>query len=140
VAPPTLRMLTQHKTYINAPILHEGEHYRIRDDVNNSIVNTAKDQLTKIRDGGAPTTSNYTKSPVVDSINVELCEPIQINRDVYPNMHDQNPLQCMPTMHTQIGARELPNTAWRMDTCITENLKGNYLINNIVHKSSGDYE
>ena len=134
VAPTTLRQLTQFKTHNNPAILHEGTKTRSRNDITNSLVNIAKEAAVIARDSGAPTTSNYDKGPTFDYTMVELCEPIQVNRNLYPNMEGQRPLQCVPTMYTRI-ANVLPQQSWRFDTCITENLKTNPFVNNTQHKS-----
>jgi hypothetical protein len=136
-APPTLRQLTQNKTHNNPAILHEGQKTRARGDINNSLVNIAKEESVIIRDEGAPTTSNYTKIPIYEHVNVELCEPIQINRDVYGNMEGQRPLQCVPTMHTRV-ANQFPQwSAIRLDPQnVTDNLRNNFLVNNLVHKAT----
>jgi len=129
IARPTMRQMTQHKTH-NNPIGH-AEKQRSRADVSSSLVNVMKDITNKNR---APTTSNYDKGPTHDYTMTEFCEPIQINRDIYPNMEGQRPLQCVPTMHTRFG-NVLPQWSWRFDTCVVDNLKTNPFINNIVHKS-----
>jgi hypothetical protein len=134
IAPPTMRQLTQNTTQYNPVTLHEGQKTRTRSDANNSLVNHMKEQVAIVRDGGAPTTSNYNKIPTYEHTMVELCEPIQIDRDVYGDMHGQRPLQCVPTMYTRI-ANVLPQQSWRFDTCITENLKLNPYINNTQHRS-----
>ncbi len=131
---PTLRNLTEVKTYYNPVTLHEGQKNRARDDAWNSLVNVTRDDVTVIRDGGAPTLSNYNKTPTYEHTMVQLCEPIQVNRDLYGNMSGQRPLQCIPTMHTRIP-NVLPQHSWRFDTCITENLKNNPFINNTQHKA-----
>lgn len=134
IAPPTLRQLTQEKTYQGPTILHEGQKTRGRNDANNSLVNDAKEQAVIIRDGGAPTTSNYDKGPTYDYTMVQMCEPIQINRDIYGDMQGQRPLQCVPTMHTR-QANVLPQQSFRFDTCVVDSLKTNPFINNTQHKS-----
>jgi len=135
IAPTTLRQLTQHKTHYNGPILHEGQKTRTRADAENSLVNIAKEKAIITRDGGAPTTSNYEKGPTYEYTMLQLCEPIQIKRDLYPRMVGQRPLQCVPTMYTRIP-NVLPHiTSVRIDSCVTENLKSNPFINNIIHKS-----
>jgi len=137
VAPTTLRQLTQNTTHYNGPIMHEGQKTRVRKDAENSLVNIAKEKAVIARDGGAPTTCNYEKGPTYEYTMMQLCEPIQIQRDLYPSMDKgyQRPLQCVPTMYTRIP-NQLPNgIAWRFDTCITENLKSNPFINNTQHKS-----
>jgi len=134
VAPNTLRQLTQDTKQLNPPVLHEGYKTRRRKDVDNSLVNIAKENAIIGRDGGAPTTSNYNKGPTLDYSMVQICEPIQINRALYGHKEGLRPLQCTPTMYTRV-ANVLPQQSWRFDTCIVNNLKTNPYINNIVHKS-----
>jgi hypothetical protein len=135
VAPTTLRQLTQNVTRLNPAKLREGEKNRNRGDANNSLVSLSKEKAVIARDGGAPTTSNYEKAPCYDYTMVQLCEPVQINRDVYGDMHGQRPLQCIPTMHSRI-ANVLPNVvAQRFDTCVLSSLKDNVFINNTQHKA-----
>ena len=133
---PTLRQLTQNKTQYGPVNLQEGSKTRTRSDVKNSLVNVTKDHITVVRDSGAPTTCNYEKIPTYEHTLVEMCEPIQIDREVYANMEGQRPLQCVPTMHTRV-ANTLPQvSSWRFDTCVTENLKTNPFINNTQHKAT----
>ncbi len=134
-APNTLRQLTQNKTHINPAILVEGLKQRNRADANNSLVNIGKEEVVVIRDNGAPTTSNYEMIPTFENTMVELCEPIQVNRDLYGTMVGQRPLQCVPTMYTRIG-NQLPEQSWRFDTCVTSNLANNPYINNTQHKAA----
>ena len=135
VAPTTLRQLTQNKTYQGPLILHEGQKTRTRSDADNSLVNVGKETAVIVRDAGAPTTSNYEIGPTYDYTMVELCEPIQINRDVYGQAYGQRPLQCVASMHTRI-ANQLPQLSWRnVDPCLLSSLNSNPLINNLVHRS-----
>jgi len=133
-APNTLRQMTQNKTHLNAPILHEGKKQRRRKDAYNSLVNITKDNITVVRDGGAPTTSNYNKIRTFEQTMTQICEPIQSNRRVYGQMVGQRPLQCMPLMYTRTG-RTLPQQSFRFDTCVVDSLKTNPYVNNLVHKS-----
>lgn len=90
---------------------------------------------TVTRDGGAPTTCNYDIGPVYDFTMVQLCEPIQINRDVMGQAYGQNPLQCISTLYTRQPSL-VPEQEWRNnDPCILSGLKSNPLINNTQHKS-----
>ena len=133
-APNTMRQMTQNNTHLNAPILHEGKKQRRRKDAYNSLVNINKDNITIIRDGGAPTTSNYDKIPTFEHTMVQICEPIQSYRRVYGQMIGQRPLQCLPLMYTR-GGRVLPQQSWHFNNYPEESLKTNWLINNISHKS-----
>lgn len=134
IAPTTLRQLTQHKTYQGPLLLHEGTKTRGRGDAENSLVNIGKDIVGTVRDNGAPTTCNYSIGKVYDFTSMQLCEPIEINREVYGSAPWQNPLGCIPTMFTT-QPNQLPEINFHFDTCVTDCLKGNPLINNLVHKS-----
>jgi len=134
VAPTTLRQLIQNKTYQGPAILHEGTKQRGRNDANNSQVNIAKDQSTIIRDNGAPTTSNYEKGPTYEYTMFEACEPIQIDRDLYGHAYGLGSLGCVPTMYTR-AVEPIPEENLRFDTCVTDSLKTNPFINNLIHKS-----
>ncbi|QKF93955.1 hypothetical protein QKU48_gp0497 [Fadolivirus algeromassiliense] len=135
VAPTTLRQLTQNKTYQGPLLMNDASKTRSRGDANNSLVNVGKERAATVRDGGRPTTSNYEVGPIYDYTMVQLCEPIEINRDIYGQALWQNPLQCMPTMYTRMP-HQLPQVdQWRLDTCVLSNLNSNPYINNVVHKS-----
>ena len=132
IAKPTLRLLTENNNHLNPAYFVNKE--RVREDANNSKVNIMKDMVTKIRDGGAPTPSNYEKGPMYDYTMVQLCEPTQVKRDLYGNMEGQRPLQCVPTNYTRVK-NGLPEESWRFDTCVVDSLKTNPFINNTQHKS-----
>jgi hypothetical protein len=134
IAPPTIRQTTQNVTQYNPLIMHEALKERTRGDIDNSIVNLSKEFVSTVRDGGAPVTSNYEKIPTYEQTMVQLCEPIQIDRELYGNMSGQRPLQCVPTMYTRFG-NTLPEQSFRFDTCVVDSLKTNPYINNVVHKS-----
>ena len=110
-----------------------SEKQRSRGDANNMLVNISKETVIKGA-GRAPTTSNYNKGPTLDFSNVQVCEPIQLNRDLYPKMASMN-MHNLPIAHTQIGNRILPQHEWRIDRHTTENLQGNPLINNTQHRA-----
>jgi hypothetical protein len=133
IAPTTLRQLTENTTANGPPVLHEGGKTRGRADANNSLVNIGKDYANTVRDGGAPTTSNYEKAPTYEHTMVQMCEPIQINRDLYGSMPGQRPLQCVPTMYTRV-AQPLDQNSWRWDSHVADNLAGNIFVNNTQHK------
>jgi hypothetical protein len=135
IAPTTLRQLTQNNTYQGPLTHHEGQKTRGRSDAANSLVNIQKEATNIVRDGGQPVTSNYPKGPNYEGTMTQMCEPIQLNRELYGDMSGQRPLQCLPTMHTRV-ANVFPHiTADRIDTCITQNLATNPFINNTQHKS-----
>jgi hypothetical protein len=126
----THRQTYSKNNYVAPAGFHEKQ--RSRGDISNMLVNEIKE---KSLTGRAPTTSNYNRGPVMDFSTVQLCEPIQINRDLYPSMNRMNTLDCLPIAHTRIGNRNLPNSEWRIDEHISENLQGNPFINNTQHKS-----
>lgn len=128
-APTTKRQMTQHNNYVNPASYHEKQ--RSRADANSMLINEAKEAILK---GRKPTTSNYNKGPTMQFTNVELCDPIQINRELYPTMYGQNVMQCLPTTHTQIGNRQLPNAGWRFNNHIADVLRTNPFVNNTQHR------
>nr|QBK88366.1 MAG: uncharacterized protein LCMiAC01_00300 [Mimivirus LCMiAC01] len=134
IAPATIRQQTQNTAQLNPAIHHEGQKQRRRADARNSLINISKDMVTVKRDGGYPTTSNYDKGPTYEHTMVQLCDPIQVNRDIYGGMYGQRPLQCIPTMYTR-QSNILPQHSWRFDTCVTESLKTNPFINNTQMKA-----
>jgi hypothetical protein len=134
VAPTTLRQLTQNKTYQGPLVLTEGLKTRLREDAENALMDINKEASMFVRDGGAPTTSNYDIGPIPDFTLFEVAEPIQINRDVYGQAIWQNPLQCIPQMYTRTP-NKLPEQSFRFDTCVMDNLKGNPYINDTQFKS-----
>ena len=126
---PTRKDLVVNNTYIGPTGYHEKQ--RGRADVNSMLLNDSKEQILK---GRAPTTSNYNKGPTMQFTTVNLCDPIQINRDLYPTMYGQNVSQCLPTIHTQIGNHMLPQTGWRINSHVADNLRYNPFVNNTQHK------
>jgi hypothetical protein len=132
---PTLRNLTEVRTHYNPVTLHEGLKERARDDAQNSLVNIAKDYATVIRDGGAPTTSNFEKIPTYEYTTTHLREPIQISRDLYADMYDQRPLQYIPSLQTRLP-NVLPQNTWRFDSYVSDNLRNNPFVNNTQHKAT----
>ncbi|MBA42403.1 MAG: hypothetical protein CMF62_00150 [Magnetococcales bacterium] len=129
----TMREIHINKNYVNPTGFHEKN--RNRHDANMSYVNIGKEEIA-MANGRSPTTSNYEKGPVKEAINMQLSEPIQVNREKYPNMNGQNPLQCVPTMHTRMGYQLPQWSSLRFDTCIPPAvLKFNPYINNTQHKS-----
>ena len=130
IAKPTLRQMTQNKIH-NNPAGH-NEKQRARGDASNSYVNTTREVVAQ---GRYPTTSNYEKGPCYQFTMVNLCEPIQVNRELYGTAYGHNVNQCMPTMYTRMGY-SLPQTGWRKYTKhIGSNLQSNPFVNNTQHKS-----
>jgi len=134
IAPTTLRQLTQNKTYQGPLTFHDKQKERVREDAKNSLVNVGKERVNIVRDGGAPTTSNYEVGPLHDFTMVQLCEPIEINRDVYGTAYGQKPLQCIPLMYTR-QAPELPQWTEQYDPYVLQSLNTNPFINNTQNRS-----
>jgi len=134
IAKPTMRQMTENKTYQGPLIRHDATKTRSRADAYNMLVNVARDEDNIVRDGGAPVTSNYEQIPTYEHTMVTLKEPIQVNREVYGDMHGQRPLQCIPTMQTRYPS-DYPSLGWRFDTCVAKQLASNPLVNNTIHKS-----
>ena len=95
-----------------------------------SQVNVMKE---KIAAGRAPTTCSYTKCPSAEGTIVQLCDNIQINRDLYPDI-TQQVTPKMQTTYTR-PSHELPNDQWHFNSYVTDNLQGNQYINNTQHRS-----
>ena len=131
---PTRRDQTQNKTYQGPLQIQDGGQTRRRADIENALINSGKEQIEKVRDGGAPTTSNYSVAPTMDFTMVQLCEPIQINREVFGTAYGQNPLNCVPTMYTS-KSHQLPNDEFRFNTHAVLNLAGNPFLNDSQFKS-----
>ena len=132
-APTTLRQLTENRTYINPAHMHEGEKTRRRNDIDNSLVNVWRDKINVVRDGGAPTPSNINKGPTFEHTMVQLCEPVQINRELYANRTSQS-IRCNPTMYTRIP-NQLPQQSNHFYSWVDDNLQNNPYVNNTQHKS-----
>ena len=98
------------------------------------MLNVAKDEYTVIRDGGCPTPVNYNVGPKADFTLTKLCEPIQIDRDVYGTAIGYNPLGCVPMEHTRFPS-QIPRQNLRLDTCILDGLKTNPYVNDTQNKS-----
>ena len=69
----------------------------------------------------------------MDGTMVQLCDNIQIIRDMYPDISQQITPK-MQTMYTR-SSHELPNDEWHFNTHVTDNLKENPYINNTQHRS-----
>ena len=106
------------------------EQPRGRGDANNTRVNTAKEVVAR---GRRPTTSNYDKGPTSEFTLFSFCEPIQINRELYPEPK-HNTTDKLGSLSTR-SAHPLPPQGWHFYSYVDENLKGNPYINNVVHQS-----
>jgi hypothetical protein len=99
----------------------------------NAFIDDRKQILAEAADR-APTTSNFNKGPTFEYTETRVCEPIQVNRDLYGTAFNQNPLQCVPTVYTQNGDT-LPQQSWRFDSHIVDSLQNNPFVNNTQHKA-----
>ena len=52
----------------------------IDNEEKNALINIGKEQVITVRDGGAPTTSSFTKGPAYEYTMTQFCEPIQISK------------------------------------------------------------
>lgn len=96
---------------------------------NNSRVNIERE---KIAAGRRPTSSKYSKGPTMDGTMVRLVEPIQINRELYPENYDTAE-RVDP--HLTKDKHTLPYQTWHFYSHVDDNLQGNAYVNNIIHKS-----
>src|SRR5205085_7969583 len=87
IAPITARQTTQNTNYIS-PLKSATDKERTREDVMNWIQNYSKDELSVLRDGGMPTLSGMNKGPNSDFTQNKVIVPLNIERDIYPDMSD----------------------------------------------------
>jgi hypothetical protein len=105
------------------------ENQRGRGDANNMRVNIEKEVIAQ---GRSPTTSNYDKGPIIDYTVVRLNIPIQVNREVYPDVKESNDRLERILTKTHVP---LPQQSWHFNSFPDENLKGNPYVNNVVHQA-----
>ena len=108
-------------------------HQMSRSAENNAFLDDRRQQINMAADR-APTTSNFNKGPTFEYTQMTVCEPIQLNREVYGTAYNQNPLQGVPTVYTQNG-NTLPQQSWRFDKHVVDNLQNNPYVNNTQHRS-----
>ena len=127
---PTMRDI--HSRYDRAGVMgaNEKEKQRSRGDANNMRVNIEKE---KVSQGRSPTNSSYSKGPTVNFTMMNLKEPMNFNREIYPDIQ-QNTTDKMGFIGTR-SKQSLPQQSFRFFSFVDENLEGNPLVNNIVHKS-----
>lgn len=105
---PTFREIHINNDYVRPSGPGNSEHQQSRADANNMYVNIGKEDILVNR---MPTKSNYTKCPEINGTMMQLCDKIQINRDLYPDIKQQV-TQKMPTMYTVLPDR-VPNDGCR---------------------------
>jgi hypothetical protein len=127
---PTMRDIQVEKKQQNGLYAAWGDKQRNRGDFNNAQLNESKEVISR---GRKPTDSNYTKGPIMDYTNFRMCEPIQINRELYPeNKHvttDRLPFYENKYKHN------LPQQSWRFYDYTPEVLNNNPYINNVIHRA-----
>jgi hypothetical protein len=130
ISKPTMRDI--HGKYDRAGVIgpNKLEKQRNRGDANNMRVNTVKEQVAI---GRKPTECNYNKGPTVNFTMMNLREPLNFNRDIYPDIK-QTTTDKLGFDATR-AKNTLPQQSFRFYSFVDENLKGNKLVNNIVHKS-----
>ena len=128
VPDPTMREIHEDNEYYGPVGYYEKQ--RSRADVRNAYIDVEKEKLLQ---GRAPTTCNYEKTPSMEGTIIQLCDPVQINRDLYPDIKQQVTPK-MPTVYSRLP-HDLPNDQCRFYSFVTDNLQGNPYINNTQHKS-----
>jgi hypothetical protein len=130
ISKPTMRDI--HGKYDRAGVIgpNKLEKQRNRGDANNMRLNTVKEQVSV---GRKPTECNYNKGPTVNFTMMNLKEPLNFNRDIYPDIK-QTTTDKLGFDATR-AKNTLPPQSFQFYSFIDENLRGNHLVNNIVHKS-----
>jgi hypothetical protein len=130
-----LTMRDIHDKYDRAGVIgsNEKEKQRSRGDANNMRVNTTKERVAK---GRKPTNCNYNKGPTVNFTMMNLREPLNYNRDIYPDIQ-QTTTDKWGFIATR-SKQTLPQQSFRFYSHVDENLMGNPLINNVLHQSPGN--
>ncbi len=109
------------------------EKQRSRGDANNMRLNGIKEIVSQ---GRTPTNSGYSKGPTVDFTMMNLKEPLNFNREIYPDIK-----QTTTEKIGWIGTRSkqtLPQQSFRFYSHVDDNLSGNPLVNNVIHKSNNN--
>ncbi len=129
-APITNRQMSEKNTYI-APLKKSDKlHQMSRMDFNNAISNAIREVIAK---GRTPTTSNYEKGPTIEHSQVELANPIQINRELYPDIIQDSRTRIPISINRQ--SQHLPQNYDKNSSFVHDNLKNNPFVNNIIHQS-----
>jgi len=127
---PTMRDIHSKKDRVGVTGPNHMEKQRSRGDANNMRVNTVKEVIAQ---GRKPTDSNYSKGPTVSFTMMNLREPLNFNRDIYPDIK-QTTTEKMGFIGTR-SKQTLPQQSFHFYSHIDENLMGNQLINNVIHQS-----
>jgi hypothetical protein len=127
---PTLRQIHEKNEYLGPAQRINQLKQTGRGDYNTALLNTIKEKISK---GRAPTKANYTKIPTFEHTMVQLCNPLQVNRELYPDIK-QDVRTRAPTNLSRHG-NILPQQSWRFYSHIDDNIKDNPFINNMVHQA-----
>ena len=126
----TLRDIHADVKHIKPPIAHGRTKTYNKHDFNNALLNVIKEKVAK---GRKPTDSNYTKCPIFEHTIAQLCNPLQVNRELYPDVKQDGRLRSPVSITRQ--ANVLPQQSWRFYSHVDKNVKNNPFINNMVHKA-----
>ena len=130
---PTMREIHTDTQHVKPAKYQRVDALRTRDDASNALLNNTKEVIAK---GRAPTTSNYSRGPLVDASTYQLCDPLLVvNREQFPNAKQMtsNKLPFLQKMHVP-----LPQQSKYINQHIETSLQGNPFINNLVYVSHDD--
>jgi hypothetical protein len=120
---PTLRNI--HNVKDSTGILGSHPKQMSRMDAENSYTNNVKDENTIIK--RTPTLSSYEKTPTIENTMVSLCDKIQVNRDLFPDITQQlTPGLKQPST---LAKQKVPNDEYRFNSFVRDNYQGNKYIN-----------
>jgi hypothetical protein len=126
----TMRDIHDKTNYVAPPQRYESLKQTSRHDYTNALLDVTKDKISRLR---APVKSNFSAIPTFENTLVELANPIQINRELYPDIK-QDPVLRNDLVVTR-EANEFNDDSMHFYTFIDENLRRNPLVNNLIHKS-----
>ncbi len=125
-----MRDIHDKTNYITPPQRHTKLKQSSRHDYTNALLDVTKDKISRLR---APVKSNFSAIPTFENTIVELSNPIQINRELYPDIKHDPILRNDPNITRE--ANEFNDDSMHFYSFIDENLKKNPLVNNLIHKS-----
>ena len=126
----TQRAMFSKNNWLGPAGTEEKSKQASRSDFNNAMLNLSKEASLLNR---APTKCNYSKGPTFEHTIVQLSNPLQINRELYPDIkHDvRTRAPVTLTRHGNI----LPQQSWRFYSHVDDNIKNNPFINNMIHQA-----
>lgn len=116
------------RNQVAAPV--DREKQRSRGDVDNMRLNTIKEVIAQ---GRKPTDSNYSKGPTVEFTMMNLKEPLNYNREIYPDIK-QTTTEKFGFISTR-SKQTLPQQSYHFYSYVDSNLNDNPLINNVIHQA-----